>query len=118
MRVTVDAKCGPASARKHRASIIAKIGTNARKVMRRYAAARSALVAEAGDAVQSGDRGRRAHRHGRTRPTTFAYVKGKPSPRRRGLRSHGCVPWQNLPIDSDAEFDTEGFLDASMIAPV
>ena len=50
--------------------------------------------------------------------TTFAYVKGRPFAPKGADFDRAVAVWQQLPSDSDAEFDTEVSLDASAIAPV
>ncbi len=49
---------------------------------------------------------------------TFAYVKGRPFAPKGADFDRAVAVWQQLPSDSDAEFDTEVSLDASGIAPV
>jgi len=122
MRVTVDGRCGPGIGAKDIAlSIIAKIGTNGAQGHAVEYAGRAirALTMEGrltlcNLAIEAGAR------TGMVAPdeTTFAYVKGRPFAPKGADFERAVQVWQQLPSDSDAEFDTEVSLDASAIAPV
>jgi len=122
MRVTVDGKTGPGIGAKDIAlSIIAKIGTNgAQGHAVEYAGRAIRALSQEGRltlcnlAIEAGAR------TGMVAPdeTTFAYVKGRPFAPKGAELDRAIAAWQQLPSDSDAEFDTEVSLDASQIAPV
>ena len=122
MRVTVDGQCGPGIGAKDIAlSIIAKIGTNGAQGHAVEYAGRAirALTMEGrltlcNLAIEAGAR------TGMVAPdeTTFAYVKDRPFAPKGADFERAVAVWQQLPSDSDAEFDTEVSLDASAIAPV
>jgi 3-isopropylmalate/(R)-2-methylmalate dehydratase large subunit len=122
MRVTVDGKCGPGIGAKDIAlSIIARIGTNGAQGHAVEYAGRAirALTMEGrltlcNLAIEAGAR------TGMVAPdeTTFAYVQGRPFAPKGEDFDRAVAVWQQLPSDSDAEFDTEVSLDASAIAPV
>src|SRR5690242_6299811 len=122
MRVTVDGKCGPGIGAKDIAlSIIARIGTNgAQGHAVEYAGRAIRALTQEGRltlcnlAIEAGAR------TGMVAPddTTFAYVKGRPFAPKDADFDRAVSVWQQLPSDTDAEFDTEVSLDASMIAPV
>jgi 3-isopropylmalate/(R)-2-methylmalate dehydratase large subunit len=122
MRVTVDGKCGPGIGAKDIAlSVIAKLGTNG---------AQGYAIEYAGRAIRSLTMEGRltlcnlaieaGARTGMVAPdeTTYAYVKGKPFAPKGADFDRAVAVWQQLPSDSDAEFDMEVSLDASAIAPV
>jgi 3-isopropylmalate/(R)-2-methylmalate dehydratase large subunit len=122
MRVTVDGQCGAGIGAKDIAlSIIAKIGTNGAQGHAVEYAGRAirALTMEGrltlcNLAIEAGAR------TGMVAPdeTTFAYVRGRPFAPQGADFDRALQVWQQLPSDSDAEFDTEVSLDASAIAPV
>jgi 3-isopropylmalate/(R)-2-methylmalate dehydratase large subunit len=122
MRVAVDGKCGAGIGAKDIAlSIIAKIGTNgAQGHAVEYAGRAIRALSQEGRltlcnlAIEAGAR------TGMVAPdeTTYAYVKGRPFAPKGAEFERAVAVWQQLPSDSDAEFDTEVSLDASAIAPV